>query len=240
MNRLIPKEKAAELLHHLQTAAIPYEYDAEKHRLTLLDAAGNEQLYFRLPLTFAPPTPAHPAAEVPLNYVILLIQSGYCALGYFEDGVNLDHKVFRSYMVRKKQGKSQIKYLKTKGKSRSGSRVRLGETLEFFENINERLQTYSEEYEVQCIAISCSKTLLPYLFSSKVATPFDKHDPRLYKIPKHVHTPIYDVLLDTNKFLLRGELIYEEAQQALVKELLGDAGETYEDDFAEDDEDLDW
>lgn len=141
-------------------------------------------------------------------------------MGYFEDGENLHHKVFRSYMVRKKQGKSQIKHLKTKGKSRAGSRVRLGETIEFFENINERLQVYFEEYEIHRIAISCSKILIPYLYNSKVATPFDKHDERLYKIPKHMHTPIYEVLLDANKFLQKGELIYDEGQQALVDALL--------------------
>ncbi|MDX5438806.1 MAG: hypothetical protein LPK03_16525, partial [Pontibacter sp.] len=198
MNRLIPTAKAAELLQQLKQEGKPYTYDREKHRLALLDEAGNERLYFRLPITVPAP---ETAATAQVNYVILLIQAGNCAMGYFENGVNLNHKVFRSYMVRKKQGKSQIKYLKTKGKSRAGSRVRLGETAEFFENINERLQEYFQEHEVHRIAISCSKTLLPYLYNSKVATPFDKHDPRLYKIPKHIHTPIYEVMLDANRYL---------------------------------------
>ncbi|ARS37706.1 hypothetical protein [Pontibacter actiniarum] len=222
MNRFIPTEHSAELLQAIQQKGIPTEYDREKHRLALLNEQGDAQVYFRLPITLPPP--GTDATQV--NYVILLIQSGNCALGYFEQGLNLDHKVFRSYMVRKKQGKSQIKYLKTKGKSRAGSRVRLGETVEFFENINERLQAYFEHHEVHRIAISCSKTLIPYLFSSKVATPFTKHDPRLLKIPKHIHTPIYEVLLDANRFLLRGELTYEPAEQELVAELLRLAGIT--------------
>ena len=192
----------------------------------MLEEAGKEQVFFRLPLVIPPPGTTL-GDEV--HYVILLIQSGNCALGYFENGINLDHKVFRSYMVRKKQGKSQIKYLKTKGKSRAGSRVRLGETVEFFENINERLQTYFDEHEVHRIAISCSKTLIPYLFNSKVSTPFDKHDPRLFKIPKHIHTPIYEVMLDANKFLQKGELIYEEAQQPFVDALLGEEKNLFED-----------
>jgi hypothetical protein len=229
MNRFISKDRAAELLRTLQSASVPAVYEQEKHRLALLDQAGNEHLYFRLPITLPYPHAGPPADEVQVNYVLLLIQSGNCALGYFENGVNLDHKVFRSYMVRKKQGKSQIKYLKTKGKSRAGSRVRLGETVEFFENINERLQQYFEAREVHRIAISCSKTLIPYLFNSKVATPFDKHDPRLYKIPKHIHTPIYEVMLDANRFLQRGELIYDEAAQALVDELLGETEELMDD-----------
>ncbi|WP_162426010.1 hypothetical protein [Pontibacter pudoricolor] len=259
MNRFLPRDKAADLLKTIQQAGIRTEYDPEKHRLILLDEAGNNLLFFRLPLTLPPPSKEQTIAKPQVNYVILLIQSGNCALGYFENGVNRDHKVFRSYMVRKKQGKSQIKYLKTKGKSRAGSRVRLGETIEFFENINGRLQEYFEDHQVQRIAISCSKTLLPYLFSSKVETPFDKNDPRLYKIPKHIHTPIYEVLLDANRFLQRGELIYEEAQQPIVDSLLQKAGITgteeapeeeftfdepddFEDeDFGEDDEDeMEW
>ena len=223
MNRFISKDVSAGLLRNLQAVAPPAVYEHARHRMIILDEAGNEQVYFRLPLVLPPPGATTAAEKAQVNYIVLLIQSGNCAMGYFENGVNLDHKVLRSYMVRKKQGKSQIKYLKTKGKSRAGSRVRLGETVEFFENINERLQTYVREHQVHRIAISCSKTLIPYLFNSRIDTPFDKHDPRLYKIPKHVHTPIYEVLLDANKFLLRGELIYEEAHQALVDALLGEA-----------------
>ncbi|NDK57407.1 hypothetical protein [Pontibacter fetidus] len=230
MNRLLPTAKAADLLRIIQAKSIPTTYDPEKHRLALLDAAGNEQLYFRLPITVLAPAASSNDSSLQVNYVILLIQSGNCALGYFENGRNLDHKVYRSYMVRKKQGKSQIKYLKTKGKSRAGSRVRLGETVEFFENINGRLQDYFEDHEVHRIAISCSKTLIPYLFGSKVATPFDKHDPRLFKIPKHIHTPIYEVLLDANRFLQRGELIYDETQQAIVNELTAELGDFLPDD----------
>ncbi|WP_299990755.1 hypothetical protein [uncultured Pontibacter sp.] len=205
MNRFIPKDKAAELLRIIQDADCQTIYDPEKHRLALLGNTNDELAYFRLPIT--KPAPGTENPEVKINYVILLIQSGSCAMGYFENGRCLNHKVFRSYMVRKKQGKSQIKYLKTKGKSRAGSRVRLGETAEFFENINGRLQEYFLQHRIDRIAISCSKTLLPYLYTSSVPTPFDKRDPRLFKIPKHIHTPIYEVLLDANRFLQRGELI---------------------------------
>ena len=224
MNRFLPLEPSAKLLRHLQQAAVPLTYTYERHRLTL--PLGEQELSFRLPLPL--PYPSKPGEKAQVNYVILLVQSGNCAMGYFENGRNLDHKVWRSYMVRKKQGKSQIKHLKTKGKSRAGSRVRLGETLEFFENINGRLQEYFEEHTIHRIAISCSKILIPYLFGSKVATPFAKDDPRLYRIPRHVHTPIYEVLLDTNRFLQRGELIFEEAQQPLVDKLLSEAGITGE------------
>ncbi|WP_181306270.1 hypothetical protein [Rufibacter sp. XAAS-G3-1] len=220
MNRMISRATAEQLLQQILDLGLPTHYDYEKHRLILLDEQENEQVSFRLPLTTPPlQNLSLPQAQL-VQYVILLIQAGNCAMGYFEDGVNLNHKVFRSYMVRKKQGKSQIKYLKTKGKSRAGSRVRLGETAEFFENINGRLQEYFERHEIHRIALSCSKTLLPYLYDSKTATPFHKRDERLFKIPKHVHTPIYEVMMNTNRFLQRGELLYEPIHQPLITQLL--------------------
>lgn len=220
MNRFLTQEKSRELLQRIQLAAYKTSYEQEKHRLVIEHADWPEPVYFRLPITHPALTNRESESKAQVHYIMLLIQSGNCAIGYFEDGVNLNHKVFRSYMVRKKQGKSQIKYLKTKGKSRAGSRVRLAETLEFFENINERLQEYFKAHEIHRIAISCSKTLIPYLHDSKVETPFTKDDERLFKIPKHIHTPIYDVLLDAHKFLLKGELIYLESQQSMVDELL--------------------
>lgn len=203
-NRFLPKKAAAELLRMLETSPVSTTYDAARHRLALLNDAGEEAVLFRLPLVL--PYPGI-APEKSANYVILLIQSGQCAVGYFENGRCLDHKVFRSYMVRKKQGTSQIKYLKTKGKSRAGSRVRLGETEEFFANINTRLRLYFQGHRIDRLAISCSKTLLPYLYASSVPTPFDKRDPRLFKIPRHIHAPTFEVLLEANRFLQRGELI---------------------------------
>ena len=205
MNRILHRDTATELIHLLEASPVRTAYDPEKHRLTLFDEAGIEQVRFRLPIAI--PYPVTGIAEPEeVHYIILLVQAGHCAMGYFEDGRCLNHKVFRAYMVRQKQGKSQIKYLKTKGKSRAGSRVRLGETAEFFDNINTRLQDYFRDHRIDRIAISCSKTLLPYLYTAAIPTPFDNRDPRLIKIPKHIHTPIYEVLLDANRFLQRGEL----------------------------------
>jgi hypothetical protein len=224
MNHFLSYHSSLQLLRNLESSGHRFVYEPLKHRITLLDNMENETIHFRLPIHLPSPQKIIPD-EVNATYIILLIQSGSCAMGYFENGINLDHKVFRSYMVRKKQGKSQIKYLKTKGKSRAGSRVRLGETIEFFENINERLQEYFEDYEIDRIAMSCSKILIPYLFNSKVTTPFDKKDERLFKIPKHIHTPIYEVMMDVHRFLLKGEFIYEEEYQAIVDDLMRGVGD---------------
>jgi hypothetical protein len=228
MNKLLSKDASADFLKIIKETGMPYAYDYAKHKITISDKSGNETIGFRLPLTLSPGITNH--NDDPLNYIILLVQSGNCAVGYYENGKNIDHKVFRSYMIRKKQGKSQVKYLKTRGKSKAGSRVRLGETIDFFENINERLNEYFEDFEIDRIAVSCSKILVPYLFNSKVKTPFDKRDPRIFKIPRHIHTPIFEVMTDTNKFLLKGELIYEDVQQPIVNDLLKDLFRTVEED----------
>ena len=215
--QILSQALSKSILSTLKESHFLTNYEKEKHRVVLQDASGNDWAHLRLPITL----PYIESEEDKDNtYVILLIQSGSCALGYFEDGVNLEHKVFRAYMVRKKQGKSQIKYLKTKGKSKAGSRVRLGEAKEFFENINERLQEYFEYYEIDRIALSCSKTLIPFLFNAKVPPPFDKRDERILKIPRHVHLPNYEVMMEVNEFLLNGELMYEEQHEALVHQLL--------------------
>lgn len=223
MNRFLSRGDSFNLVQKIGQSNSPWVYDSDKHRIIIQDPNQNDLVYFRLPIVLPSPHQLLSGQENKVNYIILLIQSGSCAMGYFENGVNLNHKVFRAYMVRMKQGKSQIKHLKTKGKSRAGSRVRLGETIEFFENINERLQEYFGQHQIHRIALSCSKILIPYLFNSKVPTPFDKRDDRIYKIPKHIHLPIHEVLLDTHKFLLKGELIYEDPNQELVNELLGTA-----------------
>lgn len=225
MNLLLSEEKSLVLINRIFTNNIGYSYDPQKHKMEIFEKKGADEnkkvVYFRLPVKVPMPPVSADWKEKTLHYVILMIQSGQAALGYFEDQKNLDHKVFRAYMVRKKQGKSQIKYLKTKGKSRAGSRVRLAGTVEFFENINERLQEYFKMHEVDLIAMSCSKTLIPYLFNSKVASPFDKKDDRILKIPKHIPTPGYEELLEVQKFLWKGELTYEEDQKPFLDFLLG-------------------
>lgn len=197
-------------------------YDYEKHRLDLSHKALSSTAYLRLPITQAyHESIGVEAAEV--NYLMLLVQTGSAAIGIFRGGECLSHKVLTAYMVRKKQGKSQLKYLKTKGKSRAGSRVRLAKTLEFFENINTRLQQHFEEQEFDRIAFSCSKILVPHLFGSKIATPFDKKDPSIYRIPRHLHQPNYEVLLSMQRYLQKAELVFEEKDRGIFEALVAES-----------------
>jgi hypothetical protein len=193
-------------------------YDSQKKIITYYDSDYNKILILRLSIDLNY-LPQENRLLKPgfINHVVLLIKSGIASVAFFENGELLDHKVFRAYMVRKKQGKSQIKYLKTKGKSRAGSRIRLQETLDFFEEINLRLRSYFEEYRVDIIAMNSSKILLPYLFQSKTKTPFEKKDSRVYKIPKHIASATHENLLEVNEQLLGNAMFVPEQGQEIFK-----------------------
>lgn len=169
------------------------------------------------------------------NFVLILIRSGLASVALVENEEIVDHKVFRSYMVRKKQGKSQIKYLKTKGKSRAGSRVRLAETLEFFEDINQRVNTYFDGYRIDLIGISCSQTLLPYFFGSSTSSAFDKKDHRLFRIPKHIASPTYESQKNVKNLLHLNEVKVEESGLAFFQDFIEQESKTKSDDFQNDD-----
>lgn len=195
-----------------------FAYDMEKHRL--LWQIDEHEVVHRLPLTLFVDAKGVLVPDKEVNYLMVLVQSGSASLGVFQGSKCLEHKVFTSYMVRKKQGKSQIKHLKTKGKSRAGSRVRLASGQAFFENINERLQRHFENYQVDRIAFSCSKILMPHLFNAKTPTPFEKDDDRIFRIPKHLHQPNFEVMMKLQRFLEKGEIIFTSDQYALFKDRL--------------------
>lgn len=118
-----------------------------------------------------------------VHYCLTLVRAGQAAVGYFHQGKLLDHKVFRGYLVRQKQGMSQFKYLKTKGKSRAGSRIRLEETQVFFKEINERLQVYAKQYPLNHWGLGCAKTMWPLLFDGEVKPPFSSKSLELIELP---------------------------------------------------------
>jgi hypothetical protein len=124
-------------------------------------------------------------------------------LAYFDAGEMLHHKVIKKYMVRG-NGRAQVGYLQSRGKSKAGSRVRLANTVSFFEDINEKLREWEKVDQASRILVSCGEKLRPLWFSSQITPPFDKHDPRLTKVPFDVHRPDLEELLRINKSILRG------------------------------------
>ncbi len=220
MNKIFPRINLPGIIHKLQDSGLDYFYDYRKHRLVFVDNMGSECFYVRLPFTVKHSKNDKYFTDENVKYIIVLIQSGNSALGYVEEDRIIKHKVITSYMIRKKQGKSQVKYLKTKGKSRAGSRIRLANTLHFFERINGYLQTYWQHYQIDRIALSCSKILLPYLYNSKVKCPLDKEDERIYRIPTHINRPNYTILQRTQKYLTHGEIFYKPSHQSLIENIL--------------------
>ncbi|AZQ65266.1 hypothetical protein EI427_23925 [Flammeovirga pectinis] len=212
-SRLIPSEKLEDLLHYFTSSQ--KKYDEEKHTVQI----NTEQLSFTLRLPWQLDINLLPKNK---TYIICLIQTESAVVGLVKNGELTLHKTFSTYAVRKKQGKSQIKYLKTRGKSKAGSRLRLANTINFFEHINERLTSFFNTEEVTNIVFSCSKILIPYLYTSKVPCPFEKKDSRLYKLPKYVPNANFEDLKDTVKFLSRGELSFEDTDLPAMESLLKD------------------
>lgn len=232
IHQLIPGDDLLRLCQLLKAKQWVGEYNGEKHQIRY--TRDGDTLFLRLPVQVAYPIDSIAQAVQVLNYVIVLVESGLAATGYFEDIETVHHKVFRAYMVRKKQGKSQIKHLKTKGKSRAGSRVRLAESLHFFTEINQQLTEYLSHNRVDKIAVSISKTLLPYFYGAKTPPPFDKSDPRIYEIPRHIPESNYDNLIQTHRFLRMAELKYPETLSNAVERILAEWKPSQDDGDSED------
>ena len=189
---------------------IPVDWDREKQKLYGLDETGERSWTFRFPLPFPVPdreeTLCSYVARVPAQpapYLVVLLQAGHSALGFFEGGEVRQHKVIKKYMVRGK-GKAQIGYLGSRGKSKAGSRVRLANSVSFFEDINAKLREWDVNGEAERILVSCPVALRALWFGSKVAPPFAKDDPRLIKVPMDIHKPDHEELLRVNRRCVAG------------------------------------
>ncbi|MGF1533895.1 MAG: hypothetical protein ACFCUI_09330 [Bernardetiaceae bacterium] len=147
--------------------------------------------------------------EEPPPYLILLIRAGAAAMGYFVYGEPALHKTITTYMVRKQQGKSQLKHLHQKGKSRLGSRIRLRNTISFFENINTKLNDWEEIDETDKIFYSSSINHWYLLHHARVPCPFAAQDTRLCPVPLDIDTPNFEELCRVNDFLSQTQIFYE-------------------------------
>jgi hypothetical protein len=188
-------------------------WDWERGRLTGTQADGTPWV-LRLPACL--PTPplrmprsrydGHPVPSVGLSewafslplqppaFLLILIQAGHAALGHFVEGEASKHKVIKKYMVRG-SGKAQVSYLSTRGKSKAGSRVRLANSVRFFEDINEKLIEWNCHGEVTRILLGCPIRLGVLWQAADPPPPFDKTDPRIAKVPFDAPRPDLDTLL---------------------------------------------
>lgn len=194
-------------------------YEPKKHQLLVEDKFGwLAKIY--LPWTMDWVASGVFKVKEDSHFSLVLIRAGQAATGYFHLGELIDHKVFRAYMIRQKQGVSQIKYLKTKGKSRSGSRVRLAESERFFEDINSRLIGYAERFPMDFWGISCARTMWPFYFSSEISPPFSQKEEKLIELPFHVAQASLEELIAAGELVQRFHLILSERGNEIREQLL--------------------
>lgn len=149
------------------------------------------------------------AAEKAQSALFLLVQSGSAALGYSNNGELIHHKVIKKYMIRKKQGKAQLKHLNAKGKSRLGSRIRLQQADKFFNEIHEKIGEWGVLADTQQIYFSYAKTLIPFIYETPDRPILKKDDPRLFKLPFDLEEPNFKTLQFMNKTVHKSILIIE-------------------------------
>jgi len=191
-SEIILPEQFGQVLELAKSNGWEISYSSDKHQLVLSD---REDWVARVFLPWNRNWQNEKLNTIDnFHCVLVAIKAGQAVVGYFQEKELLDHKVFRAYMVRQKQGKSQIKHLKTKGKSRAGSRIRLEETERFFEDISERLNRYEKEFPISVWGISCAKTLWPYFFRSETTPPFESGSELLRSLPFHFHQSSYEEL----------------------------------------------
>jgi hypothetical protein len=145
------------------------------------------------------------AIDDPAYYGIMLIQAGRASVAVAQADEIIVSKQIQKYMVRKTQGRAQLTYLQEKGKSRLGSRIRLRQSQLFFDEINERMQGWSQEYPLTQIFLSCTPKLKGAFFLAVEAPAISKDDPRWRRVPFMVRPPGQEEMQRIHRLLCRAE-----------------------------------
>ena len=151
-------------------------------------------------------------AALPLDLglqLVVLVQAGATALGLFDQGRELRTKSFKRYVVRGK-GRAQPAHLKTRGKSRYGSRLRLQNARAQLEETNERVRDWLAEHgEPERVHLGVPKRLWADLCRTEPVPPFAPDGPladRVSRIPLDLPVPTTEVLLRTWRALEHGRV----------------------------------
>lgn len=140
------------------------------------------------------------------RHVLLLLQAGASALGYWDGDELLHHKAQRRYVVRG-HGKAQPLHAKTRGRSRYGARLRLQNWRRLLAETNERLHGYWRDYGApERVFFAVPVRALAELFASEPAPPFARDDGIAQRVPMHVHRPDFAELLRVHGWLRYGRL----------------------------------
>lgn len=194
-------------------SAFAFEPATAGGRFRGLDPASGDRLELEVPLVLGRPvegsTLARWRAELPPApglHMVLLVQAGAVSAGVWRDDSLLAHKAWKRYVVRGR-GKAQPTHLKTKGKSRFGSRLRLRNAELLREELGARVRAWWEQHGPPArIFVSCPVREWPELFRADPDLPFEPRDPRIERVPLDVGVPDHAELLRVRGFLGRGRL----------------------------------
>ena len=174
-------------------------YDVKKHQWEFLNNESEKLAIVNLPLLWPSASTSckdyiDTSFQPYSNYSIIMAQAGQACLGYVENNQLIKHKVIRKYMVRKKQGKSQLSYLKTKGKSRAGSRIRLDNSEAFFEEIHQVFKDWQIDIKSEVILYNMPPAIWGYLFNIPDILTIKKEDNRWRKVGFNFEKPGFEDL----------------------------------------------
>ena len=136
--------------------------------------------------------------------LVLLMRAGAMSFGCWRGQELVQHKAVRKYVVRG-NGRAQSTHLKTRGKSRYGSRLRLQNWRSLLAETNERVAACQEQFgPFDRIFHAVPVRVFSDLFLAEPAPPFSRDAKELQKVPIHVHRPDHEELLRVRAWLLRG------------------------------------
>jgi len=143
---------------------------------------------------------------LPERQLLLLLQAGAMAIGYWDGEELVQHKAVRRYVVRG-SGRAQPLHAKTRGKSRYGSRLRLQNWQRLLVETNQRLRAWFDQYGApERLFLAVPVRALADLFAVDPAPPFRRDDPIVQRIPMHVHRPDFAELQRVRRWLGSGRL----------------------------------
>jgi len=209
---LVVRFAAADLAEQLEAFAARWPA-AVADRRGWVFGAGDGRARLRVPLAALRVLPGErigdylarlrPASE---RQVVLLLQAGAMAIGYWDGDELVDHKAMRKYVVRG-HGKAQPKHKRSRGKSRYGARLRLQNWQRLLVATNERLADCWERFGApERIFHSVPVRGFVDLLEVDPPPPFRRDDARLQRVPMHVHRPDFAELKRVRGWLVHGRL----------------------------------